>query len=76
MKAAVHSKQISTVVWLREEGCPWNDEITDIAAENNDIDMISYLRSDAHVYDGRDERCAWGPSACARASQAGNLEVK
>ncbi len=77
MKAAVHSRQLSTVIWLREQipPCPWNDEITDTAAENNDINMLSYLRSDAHIYDGNDERCAWCPSACARAAQAGNLEV-
>jgi hypothetical protein len=75
MKSAAGAKQLSTVVWLREHECPWSDDVTNIAAQNNDIEMLQYLRSDALVVNGQDQRCPWGIYACARAALYGHLEV-
>ena len=78
MKAAARAGELATIVWLREHEhqCPWDSDVIDIAAENNDIELLKYLRSDTLVVDGQDRRCPWSVFACARAALEGHLEVQ
>ena len=54
--------------WLRSPNppCPWDEMVIDIAA-GRDIDTLQWLRA-------QDPPCPWGPTTCAAATRAGNME--
>ena len=52
--------------WLRSEGCPWDEEACQHAAEHGHLDVLKWLRS---------EGCPWDESTCNSAARTWKLDV-
>jgi len=63
---ACKSGHLETVKWLRSEGCLWNEEACEDAAEGGHFEVLKWLRS---------EGCPWNARACARAAEGGHVKI-
>jgi hypothetical protein len=52
--------------WLREKGCPWDEDTTAAAAKSGNLELLQWIR---------EEGCPWDESACHAAAGAGHLVV-
>jgi hypothetical protein len=50
---------LQTLLWGREQRCPWDDKVGDAAAEGGHLAVLQWLRQ---------EGCPWGPSTCVAAA--------
>merc|ERR1711934_892925 len=63
---ACKSGHLETVKWLRSEGCLWNEEACEDAAEGGHFEVLKWLRS---------EGCPWDENTCNFAAEGGQMEV-
>lgn len=62
--------KISTLVWLREEGCPWSAPVcATAAASNGRLAVLEWLR------EREKEECPWNEDVCEAAAGYGDLAV-
>ena len=52
--------------WLRANGCPWDAETCDRAAEGGHLEVLQWARANG---------CLWSEETCAEAAGGGHLEV-
>jgi hypothetical protein len=52
--------------WCRENGCPWNNECSERAANSGHLEVLRWLRA---------EGAPWTVDVCAYAALNGHLEV-
>jgi len=62
--AAIYDKEI--LIYLHENGCPWNDRCCENASMYENLECLKYLHENG---------CPWNEYCCVNASQIGNLEV-
>jgi hypothetical protein len=65
MAAAAKGGRLQTLLWAREQGCPWDCSISEAAAASGHLDVLQWLRQ---------EGCPWGASA-HEAAKGGHLEI-
>jgi hypothetical protein len=53
-------------MWLRSEGCPWDEDTCSRAARGGYFEMLKWLRS---------QGCPWNEWTCDEAAAWGHLEV-
>ena len=54
------------VMWLREQGCVWNEWVSAEAALGGHLEVLKWLR---------EQGCPWNAKVCAQAAKGGHLEV-
>ena len=65
--AAASSGQLEALQWLREDGCPWNENTCAMAAYGGHLEVLQWIRANGCPWDERTCYCA--------ATEIGNLEV-
>jgi len=54
------------IKWLRENGCPWDEETCEYAAEKGHLEVLKWLRANG---------CPWNTYTCEYAADNGHLEI-
>merc|ERR1712129_667597 len=57
---------IPMIKYLREQGCPWDEDVCSLAALGGHIDVLEYAR---------EEGCPWDEDVYVCAARAGHLDV-
>ena len=65
---AASGGHIKVLGWLRQYGCPWEEDTCCEAAEAGHLDVLKWLRN-------QDPPCPWDESACYAAAYMGHLDV-
>ena len=65
--AAASSGQLEALQWLREDGCPWNENTCAMAAYGGNLEVLQWMRANGCPWDERTCYCA--------ATEIVNLEV-
>ena len=65
--AAASSGQLEALQWLREDGCPWNENTCAMAAYGGHLEVLQWIRANGCPWDERTCYCA--------ATEIVNLEV-
>ena len=52
--------------WLREEGCPWEEETCSEAAKGGHLNVLKYAHENG---------CPWNEETCMYAAEEGHLHV-
>lgn len=63
---AARGGHLEVLKWLREKGCPWDEEVCAAAARGGHIETLRYLR---------DNGCPWDEGTCNLAAVGGHLSV-
>jgi len=63
---AVKSGKLTVVRWLRERGCPWNEQTTWAAAQKGNLAILVWLR---------EQGCPWDDRVCMSAIAGGRDDV-
>ena len=62
--SAAKFNQFGILIWLRRQGCPWNENVTAAAALNNNFTMLKWLRYSL-LFDGENEwQDIWSSNNC------------
>ncbi|SOB74139.1 ankyrin repeat [Cedratvirus lausannensis] len=64
--AALFSGGFKYLLWLKENGCPWDEWICVHAVQARNLEFLKWLRENG---------CPWDEETCAFAAQDGNLEI-
>jgi hypothetical protein len=71
--AAAEGGHLAVLVWAREHGCPWREDLEDpnldccaLATRGGHLDVLMWLR---------EQECPWDAWTCAAAAEGGHLDV-
>ena len=64
--AAAKGGHLEVLKWLRENGCPWDEETCRYAAYGGHFEVLKWARAND---------CPWDKTTCTRAAEGGQLEV-
>ena len=64
--AAAKGGHLEVLKWLRENGCPWDEETCRYAAYGGHFEVLKWARAND---------CPWNEYTCAYAAKGGHLEV-
>ena len=65
IEQVAESGHLDCLIYLHEEGCPWNETTCEKAARNGHLDILKYLH---------EEGCPWDESTCKAAAMNGHLD--
>ena len=63
--AAAEAGHVDLAEYLRDVGCPWDEEVCHHAAKHNNLEVLQFLRS-------QDPPCPWNAETCAEAATQGS----
>ncbi|GFH47592.1 hypothetical protein CTEN210_04067 [Chaetoceros tenuissimus] len=59
-------KALESLKWLRRHGCPWDEDLCELAARNNYFNVLKWARS---------EGCPWNENTMKAAAESGNTVI-